>query len=337
MSKSACLRRIQADIRELSIDPSDQYYAAPIESDMLEWHFTIRGADDTDFAGGWYHGRILLPPDYPMKPPHILFNTPSGRFATNTKICLSFTAFHNELWQPAWGVRLILEALISFLPTPADGAIGALDWSVKERKRLAAKSVDYTCPCCGKISDIVSKIQANAAKASVKAKSSSRFEKEIEALRMLQQQEHKVDKEVERDIQEQLQQQKEPVTSDDVTVAAADDAKPNAVATSGAENTREQANDNEQEERPNAQTLRRRAIAGTRTNQQPGERTPPIRRTGRVPATAPAAAHVQNAATEPFWLSDPILNVVIIVLLGYLFFLLKRVTGLADELYEFDS
>lgn len=61
--------------------------------------------------------------------------TPSGRFETGTKVCLSFSAYHPELWQPAWGIRLILEALISFLPTPADGAIGALDWTPEERKR----------------------------------------------------------------------------------------------------------------------------------------------------------------------------------------------------------
>ena len=41
-----------------------------------------------------------------------MFLTPSGRFETNTKICLSFSAYHPELWQPAWGIRLILEALI---------------------------------------------------------------------------------------------------------------------------------------------------------------------------------------------------------------------------------
>ena len=131
MSKSPSLRRIKADIRELSIDPSDQYYAAPLETDMFEWHFTIRGPADTEFAGGVYHGKILLPPEYPFKPPNIVFLTPSGRFETNTKVCLSFSAHHPELWQPAWGIRLILEALISFLPTPADGAI-TLTWDCDE-------------------------------------------------------------------------------------------------------------------------------------------------------------------------------------------------------------
>ena len=64
---------------------------------------------------------------------------------------MSFTAHHAELWQPAWGIRLILEALISFFPTPADGAIGALNWTTEERKRLAKKSIEFCCPRCGPI------------------------------------------------------------------------------------------------------------------------------------------------------------------------------------------
>lgn len=161
MSKSPSLRRIQADIRELTMNPSDRYHAAPLENDMFEWHFTIRGADGTDFEDGVYHGRILLPADYPFKPPNIVFLTPSGRFETNIKVCLSFSAYHPELWQPAWGIRLILEALISFLPTKADGAIGALDWTSEERRKLAKKSVEFSCSNCGNCAMILKKIEGS--------------------------------------------------------------------------------------------------------------------------------------------------------------------------------
>lgn len=190
MSKSPSLRRIQADIRELAIDPSDRYHAAPLENDMFEWHFTIRGADGTEFEGGIYHGRILLPAEYPFKPPNIMFLTPSGRFETGTKVCLSFSAFHPELWQPAWGIRLILEALISFLPTKGDGAIGALDWTVKERKRLAKESVNFCCIQCGSIKDIMEavdeRVKRNASRNKEGAASKSKFQTEIEQLHALQ-------------------------------------------------------------------------------------------------------------------------------------------------------
>ena len=36
--------------------------------------------------------------------------------------------------QPAWGIRLILEALISFFPSPSQGALGGLDWTPEERR-----------------------------------------------------------------------------------------------------------------------------------------------------------------------------------------------------------
>mmetsp|Transcript_27695 Transcript_27695/g.77583 ORF Transcript_27695/g.77583 Transcript_27695/m.77583 type:complete len:396 (-) Transcript_27695:203-1390(-) len=189
MGKSPSLRRIQADIRELALDPSDRYHAAPMENDMFEWHFTIRGADDTDFAGGIYHGRILLPPEYPFKPPHIIFLTPSGRFETHTKVCLSFSAYHPELWQPAWGIRLILEALISFLPTPADGAIGALDWTCKERQNLAKKSITFCCPTCGPIKNLLPELKPKKEgeeEATKKPAASLRFAKEIQELQRLQ-------------------------------------------------------------------------------------------------------------------------------------------------------
>ena len=66
-----------------------------------------------------------------MKPPSIQLLTPSGRFEVGKKICLSATSFHPEHWQPAWGIRTIIEALIAFFPTPSDGALGALEWRAR--------------------------------------------------------------------------------------------------------------------------------------------------------------------------------------------------------------
>ena len=50
----------------------------------------------TAFEGGIYHGRILLPVEYPFKPPNFMLLTPNGRFETLTKICLSITSYHAE-------------------------------------------------------------------------------------------------------------------------------------------------------------------------------------------------------------------------------------------------
>ena len=60
-----------------------------IEPDQIkEWHCTLRGTPGTEFEGGLYHFRILLPAEYPFRPPAIMMLTPNGRFELNTKVSL---------------------------------------------------------------------------------------------------------------------------------------------------------------------------------------------------------------------------------------------------------
>lgn len=144
-------RRILAEVRELNAlanKPDAFFVAAPLETDLFEWHFTVRGPPDTAFAGGLYHGRILLPPEYPLKAPEIMLLTKNGRFELNVPICLSVTAHHQETWQPSWGIRTILTALVGFMPSAAEG-LGALDFPDDERRRLAVRSHAFCCERCG--------------------------------------------------------------------------------------------------------------------------------------------------------------------------------------------
>jgi len=147
-SRSAGVKRLMKDAEELR-NPTDMYFAQPLEDDLFEWHFTVRGPPDTDFAEGIYHGRIILPPDYPMKPPSVILLTPNGRFELNKRICLSISGFHPESWQPSWSIRTALLAIIGFFPTHSAGAIGGLEYPPEERRKLAKKSVNWTCEGCG--------------------------------------------------------------------------------------------------------------------------------------------------------------------------------------------
>ncbi|CAO3626103.1 unnamed protein product [Cunninghamella echinulata] len=147
--KSSAVKRILQEAKELSKEDSNEFEAHPLEDNIFEWHFTISGPEGTDFEGGRYHGRILLPAEYPFKPPHLIFLTPNGRFELHTKVCLSVTAHHEEHWQPSWGIRTVLLAIMGFLPTQSKGALGGLDYQKEERQRLAKKSKTWTCNVCG--------------------------------------------------------------------------------------------------------------------------------------------------------------------------------------------
>jgi len=78
-----------------------------------------------------------MPAEYPFKPPAFVMMTPSGRFETGTKICLSISSYHPESWQPSWSVRSALTALIAFMQTPGNGAVGSLDHSPEVRMQMA--------------------------------------------------------------------------------------------------------------------------------------------------------------------------------------------------------
>ncbi|KAF7322802.1 UBC-like protein [Mycena chlorophos] len=147
---NSAVKRIMQEARELANDPSPEYSAAPLEDDIFEWHCTLRGPAGTEFEGGLYHFRILLPAEYPFRPPALMMLTPSGRFETDTKICISFTSYHEELWQPAWGVRTAIIGLQGFFPLKGEAAVGvgSIEHPTVERKRLAALSRSWVCPHC---------------------------------------------------------------------------------------------------------------------------------------------------------------------------------------------
>ncbi|KAF8520198.1 UBC-like protein [Hysterangium stoloniferum] len=144
---NAGVKRILQEARELATDPSTDYHAAPLEDDIFEWHCTMRGPSGTEFEGGIYHFRIQLPSEYPFRPPSIMMLTPNGRFELNTKYIV---IDHEELWQPAWGVRTAIIALQGFFPLKGEAAIGvgAVEYPSQERKRLAQLSRDWKCIRC---------------------------------------------------------------------------------------------------------------------------------------------------------------------------------------------
>ncbi|PWW79672.1 UBC-like protein [Tuber magnatum] len=120
-TKSPTIKRILREAEELSKNPAEDYHASPLDENLFEWHFTLRGPPDTPYAEGIYHGRITLPPDYPLRPPSFRFMTPSGRFEVNREICLSISGHHEDTWQPAWGVRTAVVALRGFMETEVKG------------------------------------------------------------------------------------------------------------------------------------------------------------------------------------------------------------------------
>mmetsp|Transcript_34463 Transcript_34463/g.75350 ORF Transcript_34463/g.75350 Transcript_34463/m.75350 type:complete len:230 (-) Transcript_34463:220-909(-) len=134
--------RLQKEYKNILKDPVTGLVAHPSPSNVLDWHYVLQGAQGTDYEGGYYHGKIVFPEQYPFKPPAIMMITPSGRFYPNMRLCLSMSDFHPETWNPMWSVSTILTGLMSFMYDDV-ATTGSMHASSSERKRLAKESVNF--------------------------------------------------------------------------------------------------------------------------------------------------------------------------------------------------
>ncbi|XP_043107529.1 ubiquitin-conjugating enzyme E2 J2-like [Puntigrus tetrazona] len=135
-------RRLKQVYLRIRREPVPYISAEPLPSNILEWHFVVRGPEKTPYEGGYYHGKLLFPQEFPFKPPSIYMITPNGRFACNARLCLSISDFHPDTWNPAWSVSTILTALLSFMveniPT-----LGSVETSDFTKRQLSAQSLAY--------------------------------------------------------------------------------------------------------------------------------------------------------------------------------------------------
>lgn len=83
--KSTATARLKQDYIRLKKDPVPYIEAEPLSSNILEWHYVIRGPEDSLYKDGYYHGALMFTKEFPFKPPSIYMFTPNGRFKTNKR------------------------------------------------------------------------------------------------------------------------------------------------------------------------------------------------------------------------------------------------------------
>lgn len=138
-----CIKRLQSDLSLVKREPIENIDIYVHEDNLLIWYFLVCNLDDP-YKYGYYIGRVIVDPDYPMKPPiSYKFFTPSGRFSIGEKICVTNSSYHSDSWSPLWNIKTVILGLVSIFQDSNETGIGHLHEPDEFKRMLAIQSSGY--------------------------------------------------------------------------------------------------------------------------------------------------------------------------------------------------
>ena len=60
-------KRLQKELKAIQTTPPPYIRAKPLEDNILEFHYVLEGPPDTPYQGGFFHGILKFPTEYPLK------------------------------------------------------------------------------------------------------------------------------------------------------------------------------------------------------------------------------------------------------------------------------
>lgn len=137
--------RIQKEYEALIKNPIENVIFEMSESNINEWSFVIFGPSDSVYKDGVYNGKLIIPKEYPHRPPEVKFI--SKLFHPNVyddgKLCMSIlhegidpTGYEKEeeRWRPLNNIRTIFISIVSLLYDPNPDSPANIDAGVMWRK-----------------------------------------------------------------------------------------------------------------------------------------------------------------------------------------------------------
>jgi len=118
------------------------------DSNLYAWQVIVEGPQATLYEGGYFQASLDFPPEFPSKPPVMVFTTP-GFWHPNVykdgKVCISILheakedAFNqqesiNEKWRPILSIEAIIVSVMSMLSEPNFESPANIDASVMWKK-----------------------------------------------------------------------------------------------------------------------------------------------------------------------------------------------------------
>jgi len=118
-------KRIAKELAEVLGNPPEGIAVSLVdESNVHNWNIVLDGPEGSPYAGGKFKLLLVLPTDYPFKPPKINFKTriwhPNVTFDEHGSMCIGI--LKAEAWKPSSKILSVLTATQQLLvePVPDD-------------------------------------------------------------------------------------------------------------------------------------------------------------------------------------------------------------------------
>jgi ubiquitin-conjugating enzyme E2 D/E len=108
------VRRIQKELDDIQRSSTETYTAGPVANDLYVWNATLVGPSDSPYQGGVFQLSLVLPVNYPFKPPKVTFTTKifHPNISPGGAICLDIL---KDQWSPALSISKVLLSISSLL------------------------------------------------------------------------------------------------------------------------------------------------------------------------------------------------------------------------------
>jgi ubiquitin-conjugating enzyme E2 D/E len=143
-------KRISKELAEVTTNPPAGIKVSLVdEANVHNWNIIMDGPEGSPYAGGKFKLLLVLPTDYPFKPPKISFKTrifhPNVTFDEHGSMCIGI--LKPEAWKPSSKIMSVLTATQQLLvePVPDDAVEQDAADKYKNRREVFNKEAkEYT-------------------------------------------------------------------------------------------------------------------------------------------------------------------------------------------------
>ncbi|KAJ5103503.1 hypothetical protein N7532_004032 [Penicillium argentinense] len=143
-------KRIAKELSELTASPPDGITVTLLdEANLYEWKVLMEGPEGSPYQGGIFQIRLVLPTEYPFKPPTVSFATkiyhPNVTNDDKGSMCLGM--LRPDEWKPSSKIGAVLEFARQLLaePMPDDAIEGRIAEQYKnDNKRYDEIAREWT-------------------------------------------------------------------------------------------------------------------------------------------------------------------------------------------------